>query len=232
MGAEMVFKNKRVVTCGNAQYKDFNISFFPENKLEYFKTLQDLCSNEIVNSKLFRINQRNAALFWYFFNFNIFLLSSKFIPTGFSINDCAAHFTPTIGDKIIVNTDDVVKVDFRSHINGRIIDSAFTFSFNPKYDEFIDISKKATNYAISLSSPDVNLGDLGKMIEEYVKSKEVEIDNKVYPLYTLKDLTGHNIGPYIIHKSKALPNTAIQYPMRMEEGDIFAVEPFVSFFPK
>ena len=28
MGAEMVFKNKRVVTCGRAQYKDFNISFF------------------------------------------------------------------------------------------------------------------------------------------------------------------------------------------------------------
>lgn len=72
MGAEMVFKNKRVLTCGKAQYKDFNISFFPKNKLEYFKTLQDLCSNEIVNSKLFRINQRNAALFWYFFNFNIF----------------------------------------------------------------------------------------------------------------------------------------------------------------
>ena len=72
MGAEMVFKNKRVVTCGRAQYKDFNISFFPKNKLEYFKTLQGLCSNEIVNSELFRINHRNAALFWYFFNFNIF----------------------------------------------------------------------------------------------------------------------------------------------------------------
>ena len=100
--------------------------------------------------------------------------------------------------------------------------------FFPEYDEFIDISKKATNYAISLSGPDVNLGDLGGLIEEYVKSKEVEIDNKVFPLFTLKDLTGHNIAPYVIHKSKALPNTAIQYPIRMEEGDIFAVEPFVS----
>ena len=48
-------------------------------------------------------------------------------PTGFSINDCAAHFTPTLGDKITVNSDDVVKVDFGSHINGRIIDSAYFF---------------------------------------------------------------------------------------------------------
>lgn len=167
-------------------------------------------------------------------------------PANISVNEVVAHYTSCSSETIdpscsseticsndylkdyILKEDDIVKVDFGVHYEGSIIDSAQTFHFNPKYDEFIDISKKATNYAISLSGPDVNLGDLGKMIEEYVKSKEVEIDNKVYPLYTLKDLTGHNIAPYIIHKSKALPNTAIQYPMRMEEGDIFAVEPFVS----
>ena len=149
-------------------------------------------------------------------------------PANISVNEVVAHYTSGYLKDYIIKEDDIVKVDFGVHYEGSIIDSAQTFHFNPKYDEFINISKKATNYAISLSGPDVNLGDLGKMIEEYVKSKEVEIDNKIYPLYTLKDLTGHNIGPYVIHKSKALPNTAIQYPVKMEEGDIFAVEPFVS----
>ena len=149
-------------------------------------------------------------------------------PANISVNEVVAHYTSGYLKDYIIKEDDIVKVDFGVHYEGSIIDSAQTFHFNPKYDEFINISKKATNYAISLSGPDVNLGDLGKMIEEYVKSKEVEIDNKIYPLYTLKDLTGHNIGPYVIHKSKALPNTAIQYPVNMVEGDIFAVEPFVS----
>jgi len=158
-------------------------------------------------------------------------------PANISVNEVVAHYTSCSSKTInknrylndyIIKEDDIVKVDFGVHYEGSIIDSAQTFHFNPKYDEFIDISKKATNYAISLSGPDVNLGDLGGLIEEYVKSKEVEIDNKVFPLFTLKDLTGHNIAPYVIHKSKALPNTAIQYPIRMEEGDIFAVEPFVS----
>jgi len=176
-------------------------------------------------------------------------------PANISVNEVVAHYTSCSNETIypscsnetiypscsnetngksghlndyILKEDDIVKVDFGVHYEGSIIDSAQTFHFNPKFDDFIDISKKATNYAISLSGPDVNLGDLGGLIEEYVKSKEVEIDNKVFPLFTLKDLTGHNIAPYIIHKSKALPNTAIKYPIRMEEGDIFAVEPFVS----
>lgn len=153
-------------------------------------------------------------------------------PANVSVNEVVAHYTSSPKNKdYILQQDDIVKVDFGVHSLGYITDSAQTFHFNSKFDEFIDISKKATNYAINLCGVDVNLGDLGKDIEEYVKSKEVTIDNKLYPLYTLKDLTGHNIGQYRIHKSKALPNTAIHYPLRMEEGEVFAVEPFISTCP-
>ena len=153
-------------------------------------------------------------------------------PANISVNEVVAHYTSSPNNKdYILQQNDIVKVDFGVHSLGYITDSAQTFHFNSKYDDFIEISKKATNYAVSLCGTDVNLGDLGKDIEEYVKSKEVNIDNKLYNLHTLKDLTGHNIGQYVIHKSKALPNTAIHYPVRMEEGDFFAVEPFVSTCP-
>ena len=153
-------------------------------------------------------------------------------PANISVNEAVAHYTSSPNNKdYIIKENDIVKVDFGVHNLGYITDSAQTFHFNSKYDEFIQASKDATNYAVNLCGVDVNLGDLGKDIEEYVTSKEVTIDNKLYPLYTLKDLTGHNIGPYIIHKSKALPNTAINYPLRMEEGEVFAVEPFVSTCP-
>lgn len=47
-------------------------------------------------------------------------------PTGCSINHVAAHWTPNGGDKTVLQYDDVVKFDFGTHINGRIIDCAFT----------------------------------------------------------------------------------------------------------
>ena len=39
-------------------------------------------------------------------------------PTGVSLNHCAAHYTPNNGDTTILKEDDVMKVDFGTHING------------------------------------------------------------------------------------------------------------------
>jgi methionyl aminopeptidase len=36
-------------------------------------------------------------------------------PTGLSINHCAAHYTPNAGNKMVVNYEDVMKVDFGVH---------------------------------------------------------------------------------------------------------------------
>ncbi len=152
-------------------------------------------------------------------------------PANVSVNEKVAHYTSSIkNDPYILQHDDIVKVDFGVHKNGGIIDSACTFYFNEKYKDFIDISKKTTQYAVNLCGPDVDLGDLGEQIEEYVTSKEVEIDGKVMPLYTLSELSGHNIGHYLIHKSKAVPNCKFHYPVRMEEDEIYAIEPFVSTY--
>ena len=59
-------------------------------------------------------------------------------PTGCSRNHCAAHYTPNAGDPTVLEYDDVTKIDFGTHINGRIIDCAFTLAFNPKYDKLIE----------------------------------------------------------------------------------------------
>lgn len=40
-------------------------------------------------------------------------------PTGCSINHCAAHYTPNAGDPTVLRYDDVCKVDFGTHINGK-----------------------------------------------------------------------------------------------------------------
>ncbi|MEQ2168240.1 Methionine aminopeptidase 2 [Goodea atripinnis] len=74
-------------------------------------------------------------------------------PTGCSINHCAAHYTPNAGDPTVLRYDDVCKIDFGTHINGRIIDCAFTVTFNPKYDRLLDAVRDATNTGIKCLCP-------------------------------------------------------------------------------
>jgi methionyl aminopeptidase len=164
-------------------------------------------------------------------NFDIFNPLEKGIafPIGLSLNNCAAHYTPNYNEKpIFLQNSDILKIDYGVHIKGNIIDSAFTMHFDTKYDEFIHISKNLTNYAVSQCGIDVILGELGEKIEEYIHSKEIEIDGKIYPLKIMNDLSGHSIKPYKIHAGKAVPNIKIHYPLRMQEFEYYAIEPFIT----
>ena len=164
-----------------------------------------------------------------FFDINNPLNGGIGFPVGLSLNNCAAHYTPNYNESnIILQEDDILKIDYGTHIYGTIIDSAFTLNFNPKYDEFIQISKNITNYAVSLCGPDIILGEIGKDIEEYIKSKEIMIDDKIYQLKTMRDLSGHLISKYEIHAGKAVPNININYKLRMNPHEFYAIEPFIT----
>jgi len=62
----------------------------------------------------------------------------------------AAHYTPNAGDYTVLGADDVMKIDFGTHINGRIIDCAFTVAFNPKFDPLLKTVKEATETGIKV----------------------------------------------------------------------------------
>lgn len=59
-----------------------------------------------------------------------------------------------------------------------------------------------------------------------MESYEVEIDKKVYPVKAIRNITGHNIKPYIIHGGKSIPFVKNNDPTKMEEGEVFAIETF------
>jgi methionyl aminopeptidase len=150
-------------------------------------------------------------------------------PVGVSLNNCAAHYTPNYHEKdIILTKKDIIKIDYGVHYRGTIIDSAFTLHFDSKYDEFINISRDLTNFAVKQCGPDAILGEIGKEIEDYIKNTEVEIDGKVYPLNIMSELSGHKIARYEIHAGKAVPNIGIYYPLRMNENEFYAIEPFIT----
>lgn len=72
-------------------------------------------------------------------------------PTGLSLNHCAAHYTPNAGNKTVLQMEDVMKVDFGVHVNGRIVDSAWTITFDPLYDNLLAAVRDGTNTGVKVS---------------------------------------------------------------------------------
>lgn len=92
------------------------------------------------------------------------LKSGLGFPTGLALNNCVAHYTPNPGQKdIVLQASDVMKVDFGVHINGWIVDSAFTMSFDPTYDNLLAAVKDATNTGIKVSPLDCWFPDTANM---------------------------------------------------------------------
>ncbi|KAF2635836.1 methionine aminopeptidase 2-like protein [Massarina eburnea CBS 473.64] len=149
-------------------------------------------------------------------------------PTGLSINHCAAHYTPNAGNKMVLQHEDVMKVDFGVHINGRIVDSAFTMTFDPVYDNLINACKDATNAGIREAGIDVRMSDIGAAIQEVMESYECEIKGTTYPVKCIRNLNGHSIGRYSIHGGKTVPIVKGGDQTKMEEGETFAIETFGS----
>lgn len=149
-------------------------------------------------------------------------------PTGCSLNWVAAHWTPNSGDKTVLQYDDVMKLDFGTQINGRIVDSAFTVAFNPRYDPLLQAVKDATNTGVRESGIDVRLCDVGAAIQEVMESYEVELEGKTYQVKSIRNLNGHSIGPYRIHAGKSVPIVKGGEATKMEEGEFFAIETFGS----
>lgn len=153
-------------------------------------------------------------------------------PVSYAINNVLAHDTAVNNDTRILNFNDVVKIDYGTHVNGRIIDSAFTLAFNPKYKPLLEATKQATYEAIKMAGPETYVNDISRHIDEVIESYEIELDGKVYPIKTVGDLGGHNIKPYMIHggtKILCKPSKSnLINIMRLKEDECYAFETFAS----
>ncbi|KAL2216106.1 methionine aminopeptidase 2-like protein [Thermoascus aurantiacus ATCC 26904] len=157
------------------------------------------------------------------------LIAGMGFPTGLALNNCVAHYTPNPGQTdIVLQHDDVMKVDFGVHVNGWIVDSAFTMTFDPVYDNLVAAVKEATNTGVKHAGIDARMSDIGSAIQEVMESYEVEIKGKTYGVKAIRNITGHSIEQYRIHGKKSVPFVKNSDQTKMEEGDIFAIETFGS----
>jgi methionyl aminopeptidase len=149
-------------------------------------------------------------------------------PTGLNLDHIAAHYSPNAGNKTLLSQDNVMKVDFGVHINGRIVDSAFTMSFDPMYDNLLESVREATNTGIREAGIDARMGEIGAAIQETMESYEVTIKGETFPVKCIRNLNGHDIRQWQIHGGKSVPIVKGTDQTKMEEGEVFAIETFGS----
>jgi methionyl aminopeptidase len=140
-------------------------------------------------------------------------------PVNISINNIAAHYTPTVNDSTILKEGDVVKVDFGVHVNGYCIDTAFTVEINNnKYKDLIEASRKALENVKKIIRKDIEISEIGRVIENTIKSYNYS------PIY---NLSGHKIEQYVLHAGITIPNYDNKSKIKLSEG-IYAIEPFAT----
>lgn len=149
-------------------------------------------------------------------------------PCGVSLNNCAAHFSLNPNDKdIILKDTDVLKIDFGAHANGRIMDSAFTVCFDPKYEELLKATKAATERGLEVIGIDMPVCEIGREINEVFKSFEIELNGRMVPIKPIANLNGHSIEQFKIHGGLSIPQTNNGDYSRITEG-YCAIETFAT----
>ncbi|MEN6329860.1 MAG: type II methionyl aminopeptidase [Methanobacteriaceae archaeon] len=153
-------------------------------------------------------------------------------PCNISINEVTAHYTSPPEDDTLIKGGDLVKIDLGAHIDGFIADSAVSVSvdgddsienmapYTPQIqEEMIETAKEALDAAISTIKPGVEVGKIGEEVEKTIHARGLK---------PVSNLTGHSMEQWILHSGLSIPNVKENNSHKLEEGNILAIEPFVT----
>ena len=140
-------------------------------------------------------------------------------PCNVSINEVAAHYTSPPEDKKRIPKDSIVKLDMGVQVDGYVTDTAVSISFHNEYNNLVDTVEQALGQVIDIIHPGMKTSEIGSMVERTIKSRGFK---------PISNLTGHDVGRYIIHAGTSIPNVSHVSFSRIKLGKVYAIEPFVT----
>lgn len=140
-------------------------------------------------------------------------------PVNISINEIAAHYTPSIGDSLILKEGDFVKVDIGAQVNGYICDRAFTVCIDKKSDPMIEASEKVLEECLKLIKPGTKIHEISEVCENTVNQLGFNV---------IRNLSGHRLERFNQHAHPSIPNGKNTIQDEIESGKIYAMEVFVT----
>ena len=140
-------------------------------------------------------------------------------PINISINEIAAHDTADVDDERVFKEGDLVKLDIGTHIDGYIADSAITVSLDSGKDDLMKASQDALKQALKMMKPGNKVSDISEAIENTIRNAGFN---------PIINLTGHQLDQYVLHAGLEFPNVKTSLQYELQEGDVFAIEPFAT----
>lgn len=139
-------------------------------------------------------------------------------PVNLSINEIAAHYTPSHDDTTLAQG--LLKVDLGVHVDGWIADTAFSLDLegNSENTNLIRTAEQALENAKSIIQAGMSTDEIGKEIHRTVMS------NNLNPIV---NLSGHEVDQYDLHAGISIPNFNDTKNKILKKG-IYAIEPFVT----
>lgn len=141
-------------------------------------------------------------------------------PCNVCVNDIAAHYTALPEDRTKIPKDSIVKVDIGVHIDGFIVDTAFTKYFSPRFKGLSDIARESLEKAVEIIRDGVKVKSVSEAIEKTITAAG---------FMPIEDLSGHQLKQYNLHAGINIPNVARIAPnYKLKEGEVYAIEPFAT----
>ncbi len=139
-------------------------------------------------------------------------------PINLSLNEIAAHYTPSIDDETLA--EGLLKIDIGIEIEGFIADLAFSMDLTEKkeYEEMIKLNENVLKETLESLNYDSCSCEIGNKISSLLKNKKFNI---------IRNLTGHSLGRYEIHSDLSIQNTPNKDNTKLSERAI-AIEPFLT----
>jgi methionyl aminopeptidase len=138
-------------------------------------------------------------------------------PVNIDVNYVAAHYTSPLNDQTKIPKGSLVKIDLGVHINGYIADTAKTVCLDPVLQSLVDAAEDGLHAAINTVRAGVKTSEIGAAIERAIRLRGGK---------PVRNLTGHKMSRYILHSGKSIPNVGGGSSHRLEEGEVYAIEPF------
>ncbi|MHC1580005.1 MAG: type II methionyl aminopeptidase [Candidatus Alkanophagales archaeon] len=139
-------------------------------------------------------------------------------PCNISLNEVAAHSTPSRDDKRVFGGE-LVKLDIGAHVEGYIADAAVTIDLSGENGRLVEAAEEALKAAISVIHDGVSTAEVGAAIEKVIRE---------YGFKPIVNLSGHGLARYVAHAPPTIPNVGQRGGAVLRENDVVAIEPFAT----
>ena len=142
-------------------------------------------------------------------------------PVNLSINNNAAHYSPSVGDRTKLQRGDVLKIDVGAEIDGYLSDNALTVEVGEtgEHSDLIDATREALNAAIKKVRPMIPINQIGAEIGRVITERGFR---------PVRNLGGHGIDRFDLHSRLFIPNYDDGNGQLLGTNMAIAIEPFAS----